>query len=128
MGIFDSLRRKRTSKVDPVYLVIVNQATLPSYELTKALVDAFVVSGDLSAPTIKTRILSMCYQEPWREDNDPPFLYAVVKTLLERCPDLVGVLEATPTRFRRKDSISFSIINGTSATGERFRCVEILPR
>ena len=112
----------------PVYLVIVDQPTLPSSTLTKAVVDAFVVSGDLAPPTLTTRILSMCYQEPWREDNDPPFLIAVVKTLLERCPDLVGVLEATPTRFRRNDSVSFNIINGTSNTGDRFRCVEILPR
>jgi hypothetical protein len=108
--------------------VIVDQPTLPSSMLTKAIVDAFVVSGDLAPPTLTTRSLSMCYQEPWREDNDAPFLFAVVKTLLERCPDLVGVLEATPTRFRRNDSVSFNIINGTSNTGDRFRCVEILPR
>jgi hypothetical protein len=128
MGIFDSLRRKPVTKVDPVYLVVVNQPTLPSHERTMAVVGAFVATGDLAPPTLRTRILSMCYQEPWREDNDPDFLYAVVTTLLERCPDLSGALQATPTRFRRSERVSYSTINGTSTTGERFRCVEIMPK
>ena len=120
--------RKQGTKVDPVYLVVVDQPTLPSREVTMGVVQAFVMSGDLGSPTPKTRILSMCYQEPWREDDDPAFMCAVLNRLLKDCPDLSDAVEEGVTKGFGDASISYSTINGLAATGERFRCVEILPR
>ncbi|MBM4164526.1 MAG: hypothetical protein FJ222_08840 [Lentisphaerae bacterium] len=118
---------------DPIYLVVWQLERLPTAQEATSIALGFVNSGDLPAPTEKTRLARMSYTKDWANPNALSFNIAVHKLLKNSFPELARYIIVSDTGFKRDDRVNFSVVTGIgqmsgNQSGQmQFRVVEVRP-
>jgi hypothetical protein len=118
---------------DPINLVVWQLERLPTVEEAASIAIGFVNSGDLPAPTERTRLARMSYVNDWSEINKLSFSIAVHKMLQRSFPELASYIRVTDSGFERDDRVSLDLLTGIGALGEKasgmmeFRVIHVSP-
>lgn len=119
--------------VDPIYLVVWPLEKLPTAQEANSIAWGFVNSGDLPAPTERTRLARMSYTQDWTNPNALSFNIAVHKLLKNSFPELAPYIIVSDTGFERDDRVKFSVVTGSGqmsgnqSAQMQFRVVEVRP-